>query len=64
MPTNVFFFNSLRNSENKIVTTLLVQKPYLRTKCIEAKIEEDIDMKNQFKVKNLPNRRNHQDCAT
>ena len=33
---------------------MFVQKPYLRTKYIEAKIEEDIDLKNQYKNKNLP----------
>ena len=31
-----------------------MQKPYLRTNYIEAKIEEDIDLQNQYKIKNLP----------
>ena len=35
-------------------TTLFVQKPYLRTNYIESNIEEDIDLKNQFRIKNLP----------
>ena len=26
----------------------------MRTNYIESKIEEDIDLKNQFKIKNLP----------
>ena len=33
---------------------MFVQKPYLRTNYIEANIEEDIDLKNQFRIKNLP----------
>ena len=53
MPINVFG-NSSNNSVNKIDTTLFVQKPYLRTNYIEANIEEDIDLKNQFRIKNLP----------
>ena len=52
MPINVFG-NSLKNSEKKIDTSLFVQKPYLRTNYIEANIEEDIDLKNQYKIQNL-----------
>ena len=46
--------NSSNISENKIDTSLLVQKPYLRTRYIEANIEEDISLKNQNRIKNLP----------
>ena len=53
MPINVFG-NSSNNSDNKIDTSFFVQKPYLRTNYIEAKIEEDIDLKNQFRIKSLP----------
>ena len=53
MPINVFG-NSSNISEHKIDTSLFVQKPYLRTNYIEANIEEDIDLKNQFRIKNLP----------
>ena len=53
MPINVFG-NSSNNSDNKIDTSLFVQKPYLRTNYIEANIEEDIDLQNQFRIKNLP----------
>ena len=53
MPINVFG-NSSNNSEQKIDTSLFVQKPYLRTNYIEANIEEDIDLKNQFRIKHLP----------
>ena len=53
MPINVFG-NSSNKSDNKIDTSLFVQKPYLRSNYIEANIEEDIDLKNQFRIKNLP----------
>ena len=53
MPINVFG-NSSNNSEHKIDTSLFVQKPYLRTNYMEANIEEDIDLKNQYRIKNLP----------
>ena len=52
MPINVFG-NSI-NSGNKIDTTLFVKKPYLRSNYIASNIEEDIDLKSQFKIKNLP----------
>ena len=35
-------------------TSLIAQKPYLRTNSIEANIEEDIDLKNQNRNKDLP----------
>ena len=53
MPINVFG-NSSNNSDNKIDTSLFVQKPYLRTNYVEANIEEDIDLRNQYRIKNLP----------
>ena len=53
MPINVFG-NSSNNSDNKIYTSLIVQKPYLGTNYIESNIEEDIDLKNQLRIKNLP----------
>ena len=53
MPNNVFG-NTSNNSEQKTDTSLFVQKPYLKTNYIEANIEEDIDLKNQFRIKNLP----------
>ena len=48
------FGNSSNNSDNKIDTSLFVQKLHLRTNYIESNIEEDIDLKNQFSIKNLP----------
>ena len=38
----------------KIDTSPFVQKPYLRSNYIEANIEEDIDLKNQYRIENLP----------
>ena len=53
MPINVFG-NSSNNSHNKIDTCLFVQKPCLRTNYIESNIEEDIELKHQFRIKKLP----------
>ena len=53
MPINVFGNNS-NNSSNKIDTSLFLLKPYLRSNYIDANIEEDIDLKNQLRIKNLP----------
>ena len=53
MPMNVFGDCS-NNSEHKLDTSLFVQKPYLRTNYIESNIEEPIDLKNQYRIKNLP----------
>ena len=54
MPINVFGNSSNNNNDNKIDTSLFVQKPYLRTNYIESNIEEDINLKNQFRIENLP----------
>ena len=54
MPINVFGNSNSNNSDNKIDMSLFVQKPYLRHNYIEANIEVDIDLKNQFRIKNLP----------
>ena len=53
MPINVFGNSNSQNSDNKIHTSLFVQKPYLRINYIESNIEEDIDLKNQFRIKNF-----------
>ena len=51
---NIVFGNSSQDNKNKIDTSLFVQKPYLRTKYKESNIEEDIDSKNQYRIKILP----------
>ena len=48
------FGNSSNISDNKLDRSLFVQKRYLETNYKEANIEEDIDLKNQFRIKNLP----------
>ena len=53
MPINVVR-STTRKAKNKFDTSSLVQKPYLRTNYKESNIEEGIDMKNQFTIKNLP----------
>ena len=62
MPINVFG-NSSNNSEQKIDTKLFVQKPYLRTNYIETNIE-NIDLQNQYKIKNLPDPTDIQDACS
>ena len=54
MPINVIGKSNSNDNGNKIDTSLFVQKPYLRTNYIEANIEENIDSKNQYRIKNLP----------
>ena len=54
MPINAFGNSNSNSSDNKIDTSLFVQKPYLRHLYIESDVEEDIDLKNQFRIKNLP----------
>ena len=61
MSINVFG-NSSNNDGNKIDTSLFVQKPYLRTTYTESNIEEDIDLKTQYKIKKLPDPTNLQDA--
>ena len=45
--------SSSYDNGNKIDTSLFVQKHFLRSNSIESHIEEDIDLKNQFRNKNL-----------
>ena len=36
------------------MTHLFVQKPFVRTKELESNLEENIDMKDQYRITNLP----------
>ena len=55
MPINVFGnSSSSHDNGNKIDTSLFAQKLYLRTNCKEANIEEDFNLRNQYKYKNPP----------
>ena len=58
------FENFSHDNNNKIDTSLFVKKPSLRTNHIEANIEEDIDLKNHYKIKNLPDHINIQDACS
>ena len=53
MRLNVFGSTS-ESSEKKIYTSLFVQKPYLRTDYIESDIEENTDLKSQFRTEKIP----------
>ena len=53
MPINVFGNSNSNNSDNKIDTSLIAQKHYPRTNYIESNFEEDIDLKNKYRIKNL-----------
>ena len=63
MTINVFG-NSNNNNNNKIDTSLFVKKPYLRSNYLESDIEEDKNLKNQYRIKNLPNPSEIQDACT
>ena len=63
MPINVFG-NFSHDNNNKIDTSLFVQKPYLRSNIIESNIEEKSDLKNRLRVKNLPDPVNIQEAAS
>ena len=65
MPINVFGNSSSSfDNNNKIDLSLSVQKPYLISNSIESDIEEDINLKNQNQIKNLPDPTNIQDACT
>ena len=64
MPINVFDNSNSNDNGNKIDTSLFVQKPYLRTNYIESNIEENLDLKNQYRIKNLPDPINIQDACS
>ena len=62
MPINVFGNSfTLHDNGNKIDTSILVQKPYLRINYIEKKIE-GIDLKYQFKIENFLSTRKIRCC--
>ena len=61
---NIVFGNSSYAHDNIIDTSLFVQKPYLRTNHIESNIEEDIDLKNRYRIKNLPDPISIQETAS
>ena len=54
MPINLFGSSNSNDNNNKTDTSLFVQKPYPRANYIESNIEENIDLKNQYRIKNVP----------
>ena len=55
MPIIVFGNSSSSyDNGNKIDTNLFVQKPYLRHNYLGSNLEENIDLKRQYRNKNLP----------
>ena len=63
MPINTFG-NSSNNTSNKIDTSLFVQKPFIRTNYIEVNIDQDIDLKNQYRINNIPHPINDNDIVS
>ena len=50
----IVFGNSSHDNNDKIDTSLFVQKPFLIKNYIEIDLEEDIDLKNQYRIINSP----------
>ena len=64
MPINVLGNSSSSyHKGNKTDASLFVQKLYLRTNYKEANIEEDFDLKNQFRIQHLPDPFSKQEAA-
>ena len=64
MPISAFGNSNSNDNGNKFDTTLFVQKPYLRTNYIESNIEEDVHLKDQYRVKNLPDHISMREAAS
>ena len=53
IPINLFGNSSSNNNVIKIDISVFVQKPYLRTTSLESNMEEDFDLKNQYRIKKV-----------
>ena len=53
MPINVFG-SLFHDNINKIGTSFFVKKHYMKSNYIKTNIEEDSDLKNQYRIKTLP----------
>ena len=62
MTLNVFG-NSLTSSNDKIDLSQYARKSYIRSNYIETDINHDIDLKNQYKLINIPNPINDKDSV-
>ena len=63
MPINVCGNSNSYDNGKRIDTSLFVQKPYLRTNYLESNTEENLDLKNQYKIKHLPDPTDIQDAC-
>ena len=64
MPINVFGNSNQNNNGSKIDTSQFVQKPYLRSNYIDENINHDIDLKNPYRIINIPNPINDKDIVS
>ena len=66
MSINILGNSNSKNSDKKTDLSLSVQKPYLRAIAIyiDANIEEDIDLKNQYRIKKTPDPISKQDACS
>ena len=48
------YLETLQSFLKKIDTSLFVQKPFLGINFLESNLEEEIDMKDHYRIKNLP----------
>ena len=62
MTINVFG-NSLTSSNDKIDLSQYARKSYIRSNYIETDINHNIDLKNQYKLINIPNPINNNDSV-
>ena len=60
MPINVFGNSNSNNSENKVDTSIFVQKSYLRSNYIESDLDHDIYLKKQYRIIKIPHPVNNQ----
>ena len=61
MPINVFGNSNSNDNNNKIDTSKFVQKSYLRSNYIETDLDHDINLKNEYRIINLPDPINNKD---
>ena len=54
MPIIVFGNSNSNNSDNKVDTSIFVEKSYLRSNYIESDLDHDIYLGNQYRIINLP----------
>ena len=54
MPINAFGNSNSNDNNNKIDKSKFVQKSYLRSNYIETDLDRDINLKNQYRITNIP----------